>query len=77
MVDHPSAQGGEVARAGDNVVQVQQQFFHGATRLMAGSGDADMARAAVEQGDTQPIFQLLNLNRECRRRQMQLDWPPW
>jgi hypothetical protein len=31
-----------------------------------------MARAAVEQGDAEPLFQLLDLHGQCRGRQVQL-----
>ncbi len=69
--DHAAPQGREIARAGDDVIQVQQQFFHGATGVAAGGGEAQMARAAVEEGDAQPIFQLLHLHGEGRGRQIQ------
>ncbi len=69
--DHAPAQRREIARAGDNVVQVQQQFFHGNTRLPARSGEAQVARAAVEEGDAQPVLQLLHLHGEGRGRQVQ------
>jgi len=68
---HAPLQAGQVAGAADDIVQVQQQFLHGPTGLLAGAGQADLARAALQQGDAEPLFQLLDLYRQRRGRKVQ------